>query len=480
MPTSDSPNPPKNPSTSALSRITNNMVELSKSAKAFEREYPNDREDLISTFRKFLSGLRKHHPDLLPPPPTTDSNTILAELNYLRETLTALQTSVAHLERQIAAAAPSATSCLSQPTAHSTSTSKLASTTSTPPTPPATHPTTPKPSLRPSIIARTTTKDPANHTPPHILCNTINKSFQFSPHSHVHISSAKWTGKGNLVLTGGHANTLQQLLLARNKISESITSNFPNVCKHSLPLCIEANVSWSKVLINNVPTGVSSTRGPWTPDECHEALTADNPRYARLNIMQKPSWVKHPNAYGENTTSSLVFAYEDPEGFFTRDLINSKSMYIFGTRTTVKPWVDRRAPGPTHANPRSPKMETSTSPPTPPSPTPNYDPPVKIPDPAPSPEQVAILLDEDPDMNKRLEDFDCQQLLQQILEEEERAAKQAVAQSHRKTRARQTNPPKPSKTRNPKAEPSPGLASASQIPATHPTTRQAPKGRIKA
>ncbi|KAH9031493.1 hypothetical protein EDB85DRAFT_2146044 [Lactarius pseudohatsudake] len=473
MPTSDSPNPPKNPSATALTRITNNMVELSKSAKAFEREYPDDREDLISTFCKFFIGLRKHHPDLLPPPPTTDSNALLAELNHLKETLTALQTSVAHLERQIAAAAPSATSCLTL-----ASTSKPASTTSTPSTPPATHPTTLNPSLRPSIIARTTTKDPANHTPPHVLCNTINKSLQFSPHSPVHISSAKWTAKGNLVLTGGHANTLQQLLSARSKISESITSNFPNACERSMPLCIEANVSWSKVLVNNVPTGVSSNRGPWTPDECHEALTADNPRYARLNIMQKPSWVKHPDAYGENTTSSLVFAFEDLEGCFTRDLINSKSMYIFGTRATVKPWVDRRAP--IHANPRSPKTETSASPPTPPNSSPNYDPPVKTPDPAPSPEQVATLLDEDSDENKRLQDFNCEQILQQILEEEERAAKQAVAQSQRKTRARQTNPPKPSKTRNPQAEPPPGLASASPNPATHPTIRQAPRGRIKA
>lgn len=491
MPTSDPPKPPatipsshplgsnnpKSPSAIALSRITKNMVELSKSARTFEQEYPGDIEHLVSTFGKFYDGLRKHHPDLLPPPPTPNSSDLLAELNHLSEALTMMQTTVARLESQINAAAPITMAC--QSTAHLTSASKPTSPMPAPPTPPATHHSALKPSHRPSIIAHTATKDPANHTPPHILCNTINESLKQSSHLRIHISSAKWTTKGNLILTGGHANTLRELLSARSKISETITSNFPRIHEHSTPLRIEANIRWSKVRINNVPTGVSSDRGPWTPDECHEALIADNSGYKRLNVTQRPSWVKHPSTYVENTTSSLVFAFEDHDGHLAREMTTSNCLYIFGMRTTVKPWVDRHTPilAPIPLA-KSPKIESSASPSTPP--TPKLDPSPQISDTASSPEQVAIMLDETVSSKQQDPDWDCIELLQRLLEEEERATRQVATQSHRKTRARQTNSPKPSKTRNPKAEPPPGPASAFQNPATHPTIRQASRGRIKA
>ncbi|KAI9441604.1 hypothetical protein H4582DRAFT_1933719, partial [Lactarius indigo] len=114
-------------------------------------------------------------------------------------------------------------------------------------------------------------------------------------------------------------------------------------------LHITASVTWSMVLINNVPTGVTNNRGPWTPDECHEALVVDNPGYAALNITQRPRWVKPPTMFRVNSCSSLVVAFEDPDGHIARELVNSKHLYIFGTRTRVQLWKHKTdPPAPAH------------------------------------------------------------------------------------------------------------------------------------
>jgi len=152
-----------------------------------------------------------------------------------------------------------------------------------------------------------------------------------------------------MILAGGHTNTLQQLISASDPISQAITSNFPtiheqtkapHVTPHVTPH-IASNVKWSRVLISNVPTGVSSRRGPWTPEECHEALVKDNPSYATLNITKKPSWIRPPDTYKTNSSSSLIFAFEDPDGHIAQNLLNNKYLHTFGTCTTVKAWKDR-------------------------------------------------------------------------------------------------------------------------------------------
>ncbi|KAH9013062.1 hypothetical protein EDB84DRAFT_1568820 [Lactarius hengduanensis] len=343
---------PKTPSSHALARIENNLTKIIQSALTYKQEYPDNKEALSHLFEKLFKALGIQELYLPAPAPTSKPSALFTEISNIKESLTALQISMVRLQNQTASTPPP-TVMVHQPTTHATS---------NPEPVPANHPDPPisptshvnlhaalKPSHRPSLIARITTEDPTNRPPPHILCNTINEALKRASHSYVHISSARWTAKGNLVLTGGHANTLQQLLSARNKISESITSKFPNIHKHSKAVRIEANIRWSKLRINNIPTGVSNNRGPWTPDECHEALLTDNPGYMKLNITQRPSWVKHPDAYGKNTKSSLVFAFEDPDGRLAQDLINSGRMYIFGTDATVKPWTDSH-PSPTMTN----------------------------------------------------------------------------------------------------------------------------------
>ncbi|KAH9028667.1 hypothetical protein EDB85DRAFT_1892408 [Lactarius pseudohatsudake] len=310
MSTTDSPrtsqppssSDPKTPSSHTLARIENNLTKIIQSALTYKQDYPDNKEALSYLFEKMFKALGIQELYLPPPAPPPKPSALFTEISNIKELLTALQ--------------------LSMPIMRETSNSKPV---------PANHPDTPasptsytnlhttlKPSHRPSIIAHITSEDPANRPPPHTLCNTINEDLKSGSHL--------WTTKGNLVLTGGHANTLKQLLSAWNKISNSLTAKFPNIHKHSTALRIEANIRWSKIRINNIPTGVSDSRGPWAPDECHEALLTDNPGYTKLNITQRPSWVKHPDTYGKNSMSSLVFAFEDPDGHLAQDLINSKHM----------------------------------------------------------------------------------------------------------------------------------------------------------
>jgi len=56
--------------------------------------------------------------------------------------------------------------------------------------------------------------------------------------------------------------------------------------------------------------------------------------------MQKPSWVRPPPSYKAGS-SSLVFAFEDPDGSRLKSLLTARYLYAFGTRSTVKKWKQR-------------------------------------------------------------------------------------------------------------------------------------------
>ncbi|KAH9963468.1 hypothetical protein BJV74DRAFT_870909 [Russula compacta] len=54
---------------------------------------------------------------------------------------------------------------------------------------------------------------------------------------------------------------------------------------------IRSNVRWSKILIHSIPTGVSEEQVAFSPEECHKALTKENPMYTTLTVTQPPSWI---------------------------------------------------------------------------------------------------------------------------------------------------------------------------------------------
>lgn len=193
------------------------------------------------------------------------------------------------------------------------------------------------------------------------VCDCINYALSSSPtHSQVHISAAKWTARGNLILTAGPRTDAPHLNAALDFISKSLGT----LIRTDDPLPIRANVKWSRILLNRVPTGATDLTEAHSPDSCHSALAAENPSYASLTITQRPSWVKQPDSYQPGSLSSLSFAFEDPDGTLAASLLTNKTLYAFGTIAIVKKWKQRppskkpASPTPTPAGRTAPAQST--------------------------------------------------------------------------------------------------------------------------
>jgi len=170
-----------------------------------------------------------------------------------------------------------------------------------------------------------------------------------SPHQQVHISAIRWTAKGNLVVIGSSNVTLHQLQMAATVIAQAFVSSYSATVTPSPPPTW-ANVKWSKLLINGLPTGMSNSWEVFTPEECHQTLIANNSSYAILPIMQKPSWVRSPSSYKADSSSSLIVAFEDPDGERLKSLLAARYLFAFGTRATAKKWKQRTHPKQTTSN----------------------------------------------------------------------------------------------------------------------------------
>src|SRR5712672_2838610 len=176
----------------------------------------------------------------------------------------------------------------------------------------------------------------SDRPPVETICKNINNDLATSSHSAVRLIAAKWTAKGNLILTGDTSTSLNVLLPAANHIAAIIGAWFAKTTPKA-----RANIKWSKILINGVPTGKSQSWEPFNPDECHQALLENNPAYASLTVTQKPSWVKAPSSYLVNTASSLTVAFEDPDGTKLKSIIEGRHLYAFGTRLNTKKWKQK-------------------------------------------------------------------------------------------------------------------------------------------
>ncbi|KAI9437108.1 hypothetical protein BJY52DRAFT_1384674 [Lactarius psammicola] len=176
------------------------------------------------------------------------------------------------------------------------------------------------------------------------LCEGINSALSLALNDQVRISAARWTARDNLILTGSPNTTVQNLQLATPTIRQHLAESYPDSQELPTPINIRPNVKWSKILINSVPTGVSGFKPAKSPDECHAALVTDNPAYAALHITQRPSWVRNPTSYADNSVSSLVVAFEDPDGSQARGLLAGKVLFIFGSCATLRKWKQRPSP----------------------------------------------------------------------------------------------------------------------------------------
>jgi len=96
---------------------------------------------------------------------------------------------------------------------------------------------------------------------PELICATLNKKLGEVSPPQVQLAAVRWTAKGNLVIIAGPSSTPASLLAAAPHINTILTTTL-KLPSHSPSAQPRANIKWSKITINGVPTGASSTRGP--------------------------------------------------------------------------------------------------------------------------------------------------------------------------------------------------------------------------
>ena len=339
---------------------------------------------IIPTYRHFIKtvGLDTpaKPPDLAPPPNLN---------NQLDRKITAIESALASLTKSVKEGLKA------HPPAKGTPPPKPPPTTAAP-APPGTPEKPSKPTYaalavnppRASVVVDFSSADwisPRRPRPVDLISN-INNALAASTFSHVHVSAARWTKKNNLVITGGPNTMAQHLTDAKPTIIGAIQPFISAAyLKSALPSPppLRPNVKWSRALLNRVPTGTTASSPAHSPENCHQALLAENPYYASLPITQKPSWVRSPSSYSPEAVSSLSFSFEDPDGTRLQTLLSSKVLYAFGHVAVVKRWKVRppskhvsdvpgdlaQATGPTA--PSKSKRKAPSSPPGAPPPAPS-------------------------------------------------------------------------------------------------------------
>src|SRR5712691_11186691 len=212
---------------------------------------------------------------------------------------------------------------------------------------------TPAPPPRASVVLSIPRATIANNLSVHLalpadgLALLCSEALAAQPvYAHVKVSAARWTPKGNLVIFGGPATSQDALLASCHVLTSAISTRLS--LPGPSPISARANVKWGKVLVNGVPLQApGSAPGVASSVVCHASLTDHNPSYAALKITQMPSWVRAPATYSTSgkTKSSLVVAFEDPDGSVARSLLQAKSLFIFGAQAKVRKWK-YKAPSP--------------------------------------------------------------------------------------------------------------------------------------
>ncbi|KAH9017037.1 hypothetical protein EDB85DRAFT_2155476 [Lactarius pseudohatsudake] len=189
-------------------------------------------------------------------------------------------------------------------------------------------------SLRPPVAGAS--YPPAVRRSPQEIVSHLNAVLASEDHQ-ITLSAARWTVKNNLVVTAGPDTTAHHLTSASHLISDCLAT-FLSADQSPLPVQTRENCKWARLLVNGIPTGVSLTRGPFSPSELHAALLADNPAYRGLRLTQPPSWVRAPSTYTPGSVSSLVLTFEDPSGDSSRSLLAERSLFAFGHSGELKRW----------------------------------------------------------------------------------------------------------------------------------------------
>jgi hypothetical protein len=168
----------------------------------------------------------------------------------------------------------------------------------------------------------------------------LNQSLHNHPKfSHIRVVGVKWTAASNL-LVRAQAPSPSALVAALEVVQEALSDDDHLFIKDIIP-----NTRWSRMTLSHVYTGKGPDKPAHSPEVIHEELTTNNPSYAALIIRQLPSWIRDPEHFRDGQVSSSVsFAFEDPDGSRARQLIGSSITAFGNLRCTLKAWVPPKKP----------------------------------------------------------------------------------------------------------------------------------------
>ena len=343
------------PTTQQVDRILQTVVVHVQQLIADDpRHFANLRASFLAFYTHPTFQLILGIPFQVSPSTSPPTKQLSAELSELKSTIQALSKTVSNLQPKVTRAqAP--TTQPPPPKGNISAQGKGPS-----PPPPSTYASKAASTRRPSLVLNIGDPTLTNEQLQSALHLQLNNWLHTNGHIEIKLSAAKFTNKGNLVLTAHHATTQSQLDNISPQISQYVAKLLSDINKAPpSPIKARANVKWSKILINSVPVGITKSRGPWTSEENHCSLAAHNPAYSSLTITHQPNWVRSPHTLTKDTQSSLVMAFEDPDGSVRRSLLANKYLYVHGARAKVSRWKETprpntNTPTPTNARPPSP------------------------------------------------------------------------------------------------------------------------------
>lgn len=191
---------------SNLTHIETSISSILSACVEIECKHPTGIDKLALILQNFYSDLTSTLPHLqiLPPNPKE----VLDKLEGMRENINMLQRAVIKLQNSPTTLPPKPANPNNRQDT---------------PSPPLADDTK-KPTSQPSIIIHSAFSETNGLLYPHFICQTINKQLKHSEQSQICISAAKWTTKGNIILTGGANNLIDQLLSARPIIQQAFIS----------------------------------------------------------------------------------------------------------------------------------------------------------------------------------------------------------------------------------------------------------------
>lgn len=122
--------------------------------------------------------------------------------------------------------------------------------------------------------------------------------------THLKITAIRWNTQGNCVISTRSDQRAMEVL--------PYATNLPNVIAPGHQGQVHENKKWFKIEITNVRTGARDFegKGAYSPQTIHEHLRENNPKYAKLNVVMLPRWVRPESEIANQAYSSVVFAVD--------------------------------------------------------------------------------------------------------------------------------------------------------------------------